>query len=405
MACAQEPRTCDLSDGIVTDDATGTITFHLVEPDPEFLYKLTLSFAYPVPPSTPDERQNAEGVPGTGPYMLEAPKTRDGLALVRNPYFRIWSAAAQPEGYVDRIEWTFGVEFQAQVEAVLAGDADVAVDARYSDSPEDLFVRFPAQVHTDDFPANWMAVLNTDAPPFDDVNVRRAVNLALDRERIVQIVGGEGIARPTCQQLPPNFPGHEPYCPYTMNPGPDGEGLWTAPDIEEAQRLVDRSGTAGMRVVVEYASPRWDQLGPSLGEYMVDMLEDLGYRASVRAVPEEDFYSPTTEFQMGFQGWAPDYPAASSMFNQLLTCDAFFPPLSGFCDPRIDAMIDHATAVQADDPVASGALWAEIDREIVDQAPFLWLVNPIAFEFVSERVGNYQSNLQYGVLLNQLWVR
>ena len=405
VACSHEPRTCDLSDGIVTDDATGTITFHLVEPDPEFLYKLTLSFAYPVPPSTPDRYQPEEGVPGTGPYMLEAPSTDEELTLVRNPHFRVWSAAAQPDGYADQIEWTFGIKPQAQVEAVLAGDADVAVEARYSDSPEDLFVRFPAQVHTDDLPGNFMAVLNTDAPPFDDVNVRQAMNLALDRERIVQIVGGEGIARPTCQQLPPNFPGHEPYCPYTMNPGPDGEGLWTAPDIEEARRLVNRSGTGGMRVVVEYASPKWDPLGPSLADYTVSMLEDLGYHGSVRAVPDGDFFGPTTKFQMRFTGWGPDYPAASSMFNQLLTCDAFSPPLSGFCDPRIDAMIDHAIAVQADDPVASGALWAEIDREIVDQAPFVWLVNLIAFEFVSERVGNYQSSLQYGVLLNQLWVR
>ena len=42
---------------------------------------------------------------------------------------------------------------------------------------------------------------------------------------------------------------------------------------------------------------------------------------------------------------------------------------------------------------------------IVDQAPYLWLLNPIAVEFVSERVGNYQYSPQWGVLLNQLWVR
>ena len=124
-----EPRTCDLSRGIVTDDASGTITFHLVAPDPEFLYKLTLPFAYPVPPSAPDEQQVEAGVPGTGPYMLEAPMTDEGLALVRNPHFHVWSPAAQPDGYVDRIEWTFGVEPEAQVDAVAAGDADLAFDA------------------------------------------------------------------------------------------------------------------------------------------------------------------------------------------------------------------------------------------------------------------------------------
>lgn len=68
-------------------------------------------------------------------------------------------------------------------------------------------------------------------------------------------------------------------------------------------------------------------------------------------------------------------------------------------------MIERATQMQADDPAAAGALWAAIDREIVDQAPYLWLANEIAVEFVSERVGNYQRNPQWGILLNQLWVR
>ena len=79
--------------------------------------------------------------------------------------FRVWSAAAQPDGYVDRIEWTFGVEPQAQVEAVVAGDADVAVEAWLSDSLEDLFVRFAAQVHTISDPDVCYVVLNTERRP------------------------------------------------------------------------------------------------------------------------------------------------------------------------------------------------------------------------------------------------
>jgi len=211
-ACGSDPGTCDLSEGIVSDDASRTITFHLVAPDPEFVYKLTIPFALPVPP-VPDEEQVAAGVPGTGPYMLEAPTTDQGLTLVRNPNFRVWSPAARPDGYVDRIELSFGVEPEAQIEAVAGGRADLAFDpANAPKRLEDLFVRFPAQVHTSPFPGTWFAVLNTQVPPFDNVDVRRAMNLALDRDRIVQIFGGEAAARPTCQQLPPNYPGYEPYC-------------------------------------------------------------------------------------------------------------------------------------------------------------------------------------------------
>jgi peptide/nickel transport system substrate-binding protein len=137
-----------------------------------------------------------------------------------------------------------------------------------------------------------------------------------------------------------------------------------------------------------------------LGDYMVELLEDLGYR-----VRDGSGKNP----QMFLGGWVPDYPAASSMFVNIFTCDAIF-YATGFCDPRIDAMIDHALEVQTHDPVAAGALWAEIDRAIVDQALYLWLVNPIDVVFVSERVDNYQSNSVYGtayggLLLDQLWLR
>lgn len=398
-ACGSEPRTCDLSRGIVTDDATGAVTFHLVEPDPEFLFKLTLAYAYPVPPSTAGEHQRTQGVPGTGPYMLETPMTSEGLVLVRNPYFRVWSPA-QPNGYVDQIEWTFRVGTRAQLEAVTAGDADVAIDID-SNSFEEIFVRFAAQVHSSPSAETNFLVLNTEAPPFDEVEVRRALNLALDRDRLLQILGGEGIGLPTCQTLPPNFPGYEPYCPYTVDPGPEGQ--WTAPALEEAQRIVRRSGTRGMRVVFEMPSAN-HRTGARVAGYVIELLDELGYRGSARFISLEEYFGEGNEFQMALGGWVADYPAASN-FLSLYRCDATVGHPPGFCDPRIDAMIDHAIRVQADDPAASGALWAEIDREIVDQAPVVWAVNLHAIEFVSERVGNYQRHLQWGPLLNQLWVQ
>ena len=236
----------------MTDEAAGTITFRLLDPDPDFLYKLTLPFAYPVPRSVPDEEQVSAGIPGTGPYMLEAAMTDKGLALVRNPSFRVWSPAAQPSGYVDRIDWRFGVKPQAQFDAVAEGDADLASTELLRGASMRCSCGSAAQVHTSPYAATLFIVLDTETPPFDNVDVRQAVNLALDRDRVVQISGGERTNLPTCQQLPPNFPGYEPFCPYTIDPDPDG--LWTAPDLEEAQRLVDSSGTKGMRVTFEYTS-------------------------------------------------------------------------------------------------------------------------------------------------------
>jgi len=405
-ACESHPRKCDLSEGIVADESSGTITFHLVAPDPEFVYKLTIPFAYPVPPSVPDHEQAAAGAPGTGPYMLEAPMTDEGLTLVRNPHFSLWSQAARPNGYVDRIEWPFGVKPKEQVEAVAAGEADLAADPADSGRLEELFVSVPAQVHTSPGAWTFFAVLNTRAPPFNDVDVRRAMNLAIDRERIVQLFGGEAAALATCQQLPPNFPGYKPYCPFTLNPAPGGKGSWSAPDMEKALRLVRRSGTAGAQVLVKLPLFHLSHASWGLvGDYMIELLDELGYVGSVKQVDTDHLYSPDLEFQMAVDAWIMDYPAASNFFTYRFTCDVSYPPSPGFCDPQIDTMIDRATKMQIDDPAAAGGLWAKIDRKIVDQAPYVWLVNPIAVQFVSERVGNYQYSQQWGVLLDQLWVR
>jgi peptide/nickel transport system substrate-binding protein len=118
-----------------------------------------------------------------------------------------------------------------------------------------------------------------------------------------------------------------------------------------------------------------------------------------------DFYSPKLEFQMAIDAWLLDYPAASNFITNRFRCDTSFTPSAGFCDPRIDALIDRATQTQIDDPVTAGHLWTKIDQAIVDKAPYVWLVNPIAVEFVSERVDNYQYSQQWGTLLDQLWVR
>jgi YVTN family beta-propeller protein len=67
-ACIKHPKRCDLSAGIVTDDAAGTVTFRLAQADPDFLYKLALFIGAPAPPGTPDRViSRAPFLPGTGP--------------------------------------------------------------------------------------------------------------------------------------------------------------------------------------------------------------------------------------------------------------------------------------------------------------------------------------------------
>jgi ABC-type oligopeptide transport system substrate-binding subunit len=81
---------------------------------------------------------------------------------------------------------------------------------------------------------------------------------------------------------------------------------------------------------------------------------------------------------MALDAWELDYPAASNFIANRFACEGSLPPSAGFCDAAIDAMIARASQMQPQDPAAAGALWADIERAIVDQAPHLWLVNPEA---------------------------
>jgi peptide/nickel transport system substrate-binding protein len=404
-ACSKTPAACDLSEGIVTDDQAGTVTFHLVEPDPEFLYKLALPNAFPVPQSTPEEEQIRAGVPGTGPYRLEGPMTDGGLVLVRNEHFRQWSEAAQPDGNADRIEWGFGGTPEENVTAIANGEVDYMIDDPALKRVDDLRVRFAGQVYEHPGAAARFIFFNTSLPPFDDVDVRRALNFAVDRQRIVELEGGSAAARVTCQILPPNFPGYEPYCPYTIEPGPGGQ--WTAPDLEKAMRLVRRSGTKGTHVTFWY-SPTFPDSGRAEAEYFVRLLEELGFEADMRLTGktvDEHFVAisdPGLGIQLATSVWIADYPAASN-FTSLLLCDSL--GNYTFCEPEIDTMIERAARVQTEDPSASGEAWARVDRAITDQAPYVSLVNSIDVDFVSERLGNYQYNPQWWLLLAQVWVR
>ena len=246
-----------------------------------------------------------------------------------------------------------------------------------------------------------MVALNTTLPPFDRLEARQAVAHALDREALVRIGGGAQYARPACQVLPPNFPAHEPYCPYTEDPR--GDGVWRRPDLAEARRLVASSGTAGVAVVVRH-QPAY----AAEARHVAGLLRRLGYRATARTTSDEqwlaDAYGPTPDapVQVALTGWLIDYPSPSTFFEQL-RCGTLDP--SRFCDPAIERRMDEALALQATDPAAADEMWAGIDRALTDQAAWIAYATPNDVRFLSERVGNYQRHPVWGPLLDQVWIR
>jgi peptide/nickel transport system substrate-binding protein len=229
------------------------------------------------------------------------------------------------------------------------------------------------------------------------------VNLAVDRGAIAELFEGRGF--PTCQILPAGFPGYVPYCPYSRHPG----GTWTGPDLRKAQELVDRSGTAGSRVIV------WGSLDAfpvfpvvPVSRHFVNILNDLGYHAVLKVVPAEQYFARVFNASRGVQvasaGWATDYPAESGYLPPLVTCGSVL-NISRFCDRGIERQMEEATNLQLVDPLAAHDLWSSTEHHIVDLAPIVPLVSRSWAAFASERLGNYQFNPQWGPLIDQMWVR
>ena len=411
-ACTRHPKGCDLSQGIATDNRARTVTFRLSRPDPDFLYKLTLTYGLVLPAATPG-REAHSPLPATGPYTIVRYTPHREVQLARNPHFREWSATAQPAGYPDQIVMRLGLAGGEGPRLLAHGGADFMGNVSpIPSSLRDFFLlRHPSQVRTNPALVTNFLFLNVHARPFDDSRVRRALNYALDRGAIVRADGGLIAVRPTCQLLPPQLPGYRPYCPYTRSPGSDG--LWSRPDLVRARALVAASGTKGMHVTV------WDTRAPQVfvneGHAVVAALRKLGYRASLRLLPDEAYYHYTNDSRNHAQiidaGWSVDYPAANNVIGKL-TCAYFVPGDSvattdagGLCDPALDKRIARAALLQAVDPTAANTLWARLDRDLTDRAVWLPTVTPNEVDLVSPRVGNYQFNPVRGALIDQLWVR
>ncbi len=298
------PAACDLARGVAVDDSRRTVVFHLTRPDREFLFKLAYVFIAPVPPGTPWTEVRGLPFPGTGPYRIAEADSRH-MRLVRNPFFEEWSRAAQPEGNSDEIVWRFGLTAAAEARAIAAGRADWMFDNVPRSLLGELRRRRPAQLHGNVIPETDFVQIDTRRPPFDDVRVRQAINLAIDRREVVQLYGGG--ARPTCQILPPDVPGYRHYCPYPYDPS-------------RARKLIGAAGARGAQVRIGAFSDD-ATVSPAVVRYLASALRRIGLAPTVEWTTHAGI---SKRHDLVPQGWLADYPAASTFFTPYLECDGAY---------------------------------------------------------------------------------
>jgi ABC-type transport system substrate-binding protein/class 3 adenylate cyclase len=376
-ACLASPRSCDLSRGIVVDDKTGRITFHLRHPDPDLLAKLAMPLAAAMPPEAPRHDSGRHPLPATGPYMV----ARYGVwqyVLVRNPYFHEWSPDAQPNGYPDRIVFRAYEKTSEAVSAIEHGTADwlyFTIPGLNTQQVHEVETDYAAQIHPSTYPATDLLVIQSTSPLNRDRTARSAIAWAIDRERLRSILNSGSSSLPTpatCQLVPPSSPGYRPYCPYHLDPA-------------RAQKLARRSRSYGKPVsVVDYTGA---------GRYFVELLDSLGFRA--RFMPLDEDGNPIAEPDIYVYSWASDYVGASNFIVGLRP---------GLITP---SHLTNAYARQSESQYKGALAWAAADKHLTDDALVIPIGTGSTLGFTSKRVGNYQTAPAPGnaPMIDQMWVK
>jgi len=181
--------------------APDTLVLHLDKPSGLLLYRLAWPAAVMVEPkSTPDNKTNPVG---TGPFKLKSWVKGDRVELTRDPEF--WDKSKNIA--LDSVTFRFIGDPQAQVAALQAGDIDgtagLIAGELYSKFQNDP--KFAAVIGNTELKA--VAGMNNARKPFDDVRVRRALMMAVDRNLLIKAVSN-GYGTPIGSHYTPNDPGY-----------------------------------------------------------------------------------------------------------------------------------------------------------------------------------------------------
>jgi len=349
--------------GIVTDDGSGRIVIHLLEPSGTFSYVLALPFAAPLPPSTPAEDQTQHPPPATGPYVITAVRSGRSWEYERNPYWARANGPALPEfpdGHVDRIEFEVRSNPTTQVEEVERGEVDWMKNPPPPESYADVRDRFEGtQFREDPTISVYYFWMNAQQPPFDDVRVRRAVDYAVDPAALERIYAGT--LRRTQQVLPSQMPGYRRFQLYPHDPA-------------RAKRLVERADPADLGVTVWTLDlPPTDEAG----EYYEQVLGELGFDVTLKVVGAANYFTlignaETPNLDTGFGNWFLDYPHPDDFFRPQLSGESIVSTgntnWAHFASPAIDRKIRRLGRQQLGP--RQEREYAALDRAVMEQAPW-----------------------------------
>ena len=366
-------------DGIAAPDDS-TVIFTLSRPDATFLHVLAINFASVVPKEAVEAAAGDFGKKpvGSGTFVLKEWTVGQRLVFERNPDYFV-----KDMPHIDTFTVEVGQEPLVALLRLQKGEVDIAGDGvppakflEIKNSPEGAEIIVDgAQLHT------GYITLNTKVAPFDNVKVRQALNMAINKERITRILNGRATA--ANQPLPPLMPGY------------DKTFTGYAFDVEKAKALLAEAGFPDGFETVLYSTNTDPQ--PRVAQAIQQDLAAVGVKAEVRALAQANVIAAGgTEGEApmiwsGGMAWIADFPDPSNFYGPILGCSGAVQGgwnWSWYCNKDLDARAIAADSMS--DPAKATerqAEWGKIFTDIMADAPWIPVTNERRVVAKSPRMG------------------
>ena len=362
--------------GITTPDDY-TVVFQLAEPNAAMLHIFAINFSFVVPKEVAEQYgpDFTHHPVGTGAYKVTEYTPGQHIILERNPD---WNKDGRP--YIDKITLQFGLDPTVAVLKIQKNEADILGEifppAKYTEVSQDASLK-DRFVTASQLNTNYMS-MNFNIKPFDDVRVRRAVNMAINKQRLVQVLNNRGTV--TGQVLPPAMGGFDPkYQGYPYDPA-------------KAKELLKEAGLADgftTELYFQNVDP-W----PRMAQAIQQDLAQIGIKAELRGLDLAAYVGTAGKpdgAPMTVTEWYADFPDPTNFYTPILGCGAAVEGgynWSFYCNKDIDARAKAADAI-ADPARAQERLdtWSKIMADIMDNdAAWVPLFNSNRYSLRSERL-------------------
>ena len=367
----------------ITVNSPTSITFKLSRPDATFLHVMAINFASVVPKEDaekfgPDFGKNPVG---SGAFKFTSWALGQKLTLDKNTdYYR--------EGLpkLDQINFEVGVDPTVALQRLKNNEVDILGDsipaanyiAEKENSDNEGLIIEGGQLQT------GYVTLNVKIKPLNNVKVRQAVNHAIDKDRIVQILNGRADA--ANQPLPPSMPGYDT--------GYKG----FAYDVAKAKALLAEAGLAS-----GFSTELWTSNtdpNPRIAQSIQEDLAKVGIKASIKSLAQANVIEAGGSGKApmvwsGGMAWIADFPDPSNFWGPILGCGGAVPGgwnWSQYCNKTLDA--DAVKADAMTDPAKADErqkLWGSVFTRAMDEAPWVPIFNEKRITMKSSRLGGDNS--------------